>query len=136
MLLRASSEKAGAEVDLVDLAAAVGRGAPEAIPHAQQLLRFAEAISRGSEDADEARAALAAALGPAAFCEAAAIVGIFNGLVRTADASGIPLDDGTRDHTVDVRADLGLDTYHGAANTDLDAASRTAPAGDVGKLFG
>ena len=37
---------------------------------------------------------------------AAATVGIFNGLVRVADCTGIPLDDGTRDATVEERESL------------------------------
>ena len=59
------------------------------------------------EIANQARAARKA--GVAGFVEAACVVGIFNGLVRTADASGIPLDEGTRAATADYRRDLGLE---------------------------
>ncbi len=119
MLLRASGEKVG---DKVDLEATVGRGGDGGVLHGEALLRFGEAVTRGSDDAGATRQALLRAVGPAGFMEAASIVGIFNGLVRTADASGIPLDDGTRDATIETRAALGLDAYAGAANTNLGAA--------------
>ena len=48
---------------------------------------------------------------------AASIVGIFNGLVRTADATGIPLDDSMKLATVDAREDLGINEFMGALNT-------------------
>ena len=103
MLLRASSEAIGEEAEL---SAAVGRGS-STVPHGELLVRFAEAGTRASDDLPEAREALMGALGPAAFVEAAATVGIFNGLVRTADATGIPLDDGTLRASKGVRGELG-----------------------------
>ena len=78
-LLRGSSEQAG---QAVDLGATVGAGGGGGLPHGDVLVRFAEAITKGSEDADAARTALREAMGDAAFVEAAGIVGIFNGLVR------------------------------------------------------
>jgi hypothetical protein len=132
MLLRASSEAIG---DRADLDTAVGRGGDGGVPHGAALARFGEAVSRGSDEAGAARAALLESVGPAGFVEAAAIVGIFNGLVRTADASGIPLDDGTRDGSADFRRELGLDAFGGAANTALDAARPTAGASDPLKIF-
>ena len=54
-------------------------------------------------------------------------VAVFNGLVRTADASGIPLDDGVVSATADDRARLGLDSFAGAANSDLSIASGAEP---------
>ena len=64
------------------------------VPHGDALVRFGEAVTRGAEDLDQARADLLHALGPEGFVEAAGIVGIFNGPVRTLDATGISLDDG------------------------------------------
>jgi len=132
MLLRASGEKAG---EKVDLDATVGRGGDGGVAHGEALVRFGEAVTRGSDDAAAARNALLAALGPAGFMEAASIAGIFNGLVRTADASGIPLDDGTRKDSADFRGALGLDAFAGAANTDLAAALGDAKPREVGELF-
>jgi len=45
------------------------------------------------------------------------IVAVFNGLVRSADGIGIPLDDAVLAATVDARATLGFDGYLGAANS-------------------
>ena len=91
------------------------------MPHGAEIVRFGEAVTRGSDDMEEARSALFTAVGAEAFAEAACIVAIFNGLVRTADASGIPLDEGTRAATADFRGELGLEDYAGASNTDLQA---------------
>lgn len=130
VLLRASSEELG---DAVDLRATVGAG-DGGLPHGDLLARFAEAATRASNDLDDVRAALLAAAGPAAFVEAAATAGIFNGLVRAADATGIPLDDGTLAASVDLRGDLGLNDYAGARSTDLGRASGE-PTRDVTRLF-
>ena len=91
------------------------------MPHGAEIVRFGEAVTRGNDDMGEARSALLAAVGAEVFAEAACIVAIFNGLVRTADASGIPLDEGTRAATAGFRGELGLEDYGGASNTDLQA---------------
>jgi hypothetical protein len=44
------------------------------------------------------------------------IVAVFNGLVRSADGIGIPLDDTMLAATADARSVLGLDSFAGAAN--------------------
>ena len=49
----------------------------------------------------------------------AATVGIFNGLVRIADATGIPLDGGMVRASRAFREDLGLNDFDGAGNTEL-----------------
>jgi hypothetical protein len=130
MLLRASSEFAG---EKADLGASVGRGGDGGIPHGDRLLRFAAAVTRGDDDSDEtdaARLALRAAVGEAAFVDAAAIVGIFNGLVRTADATGIPLDENTLHTSSGFRVDLALNDFAGAANTSLEHADPAKARGD------
>ena len=137
VLLRASSKAIGEEAELE---ATVGRGT-SSVPHGELLVRFAEAATRGSDDLPAAREALMGALPTAAFVEAAATVGIFNGLVRTADATGIPLDDGTLRASAGIRGELGLNAYAGAEASDLSAAGNDGAAderdaGDVGKLFG
>ena len=131
MLLRASSEAIGQQAELEGT---LGQG-DGGVPGGAQLIRFAEAATLGSEDLDDARRELIAALGPEAFVEAAATVGIFNGLVRVADATGIPLDDGTLDDSLDFRATLGLDEFGGARNTELGNAQPRERAGDALKLF-
>lgn len=99
---------------------------PEEIEHAVVLVRFAEAITRVSEDKDDARAALRDALGDIGVIESSGVVGIFNGLVRTADFSGIPLDEGTLHASADFRERLGLNDFTGAANTNVDGGARSS----------
>jgi hypothetical protein len=120
-LLRASSEEVGQKVTLE---AVIGEAGAEAIPHGPALVKFGEAVTRGTEDLPGAREALRKALGEEGFADAAAIAAIFNGLVRTADLSGIPLDDGTLHGSADFRETLGLNQFAGAANTALERADR------------
>jgi hypothetical protein len=131
MLLRASSEAIGEEADLK---AAVGLGEGD-VDNAALLAGFAEAATRGSNELPDRREALLAAVGPEAFVQAAATVGIFNGLVRVADCTGIPLDDGTRNASVDFRSELGLDDFAGARSTDPGSGG-AAVEGSVEGLFG
>lgn len=131
MLLRASSEAIG---DEADLEGTVGRG-DGGVEHGELMARFAESATRGSEDLDEVRSRLLEALGAERFVEVAATVGIFNGLVRVADATGIPLDDGTLKASVEFRAQLGLNDYAGAVNSDLASAGGGEEEREVAKLF-
>ncbi len=131
MLLRASSEETGEKVDLRATIGESGGG----VPHGELLSSFAEAATRGAENLDVARAELLQAVGPLALVEAAATVGIFNGLVRVADATGIPLDDGTLRASADFRPELGLNEYAGAKSTNLDIAGPTESTRDVRLLF-
>jgi hypothetical protein len=132
MLLRASSEAIGEEAKL---GATVGKG-DSGIPAGELLVAFAEAATRGDDSLPSIRAELREAIGPEAFVSAAATVAIFNGLVRVADSTGIPLDDGTRNASVDFRDELGLNDYSGARSTSLDAVAEVPEEGSVAKLFG
>ena len=114
MLLRESSKA----VDLsIDTKATMGGEGSETVDHGAELVSFAEAVTWGSGNVDEVREAVLERLGADGFVEAASIVGIFNGLVRTADATGIPLDDSMKLATVDAREDLGINEFMGALNT-------------------
>ncbi len=130
MLLRASSAKIGTEIDLRAAVEDVDSG----LEHGALLAAFAEAATRGSEELDALRGALLEAVGPAALVEAAATVGAFNGLVRIADGTGIPLDDGTLGATIEFREVLGLNAYAGARSTDL-AAAKPPESDEVSRLF-
>ena len=134
MLLRESSKAIGGKAGLD---ATVGRGGDGGVRHGEAIVRFGEAVTKGTDDVASARAGLVAALGPEGFAEACSVVGIFNGLVRVADASGIPLDDGTQRASKEFRGELGLDEFPSAVNTPAapgdDSASGEA---DVAKLFG
>jgi hypothetical protein len=78
---------------------------------------------------------LRAEIGDERFVEVAATVGIFNGLVRVADSTGIPLDDGTLNASVGFRAELGLDQFSGASSSDLSKAEGGDDQREVSKLF-
>ena len=114
MLLRESSKA----VDLsIDTNAIMGGEGAETVNHGAELVAFAEAVTWGSGNVDEVREATLERLGAVGFVEAASIVGIFNGLVRTADATGIPLDDSMKLATIEAREDLGINEFSGALNT-------------------
>ncbi len=119
MLLRASSDAVGAEVDL---SATVEDAADGGVEHGELLTAFAEAVVRATDDLDDARARALETLGPAKFVEAAATVGIFNGLVRVADSTGIPSDANTLERTADVRDELGFNRWGGAKSSGVAEA--------------
>ena len=119
MLLRASSNAVGAEVDL---SATVEDAAGGGVEHGELLTAFAEAVVRATDDLDVARSRVLEALGPAKFVEAAATVGIFNGLVRVADSTGIPIDAITLERTADVRGELGFNRWGGAKSSGVAEA--------------
>ena len=131
MLLRASSEAIGEQAELEGT---LGRG-DGGVEHGEAMARFAEAATRGGEELAALRDPLRAQLGDERFVEVAATIGIFNGLVRVADSTGIPLDDGTLKASVDFRKELGLDQFGGANNSDLSAAGSGASEREVSKLF-
>ena len=130
-LLRASSIALGTQADL---AGSIGRGDGE-LPNGAELVRFAEAATRDSDDLPAAREALQEAVGLEAFVLAAATVGIFNGLVRTADSTGIPLDNGMVDGSADFRQDLGLNAFGGSRNTDLSRPGQEHSAREISDFF-
>jgi hypothetical protein len=103
----------------VDLAAVNGGLAGDGgVAHGTRLVAFTDAVMRGSA-ADQARerAALRACLSPAAFVDAAAVIGSFNVVDRIADATGIPLDAALDVTSAEVRRELGLARFASAANT-------------------
>lgn len=132
MLLRESSEAVG---ERPELAATLGRGGSDTVPHGDVLVCFGEAVTRGTEEIDQARIDLIHALGAEGFVEAAGIVGIFNGLVRVADSTGIPLDDQTRAATREFRRELGLDAFPGSANTAPESPGGGREPGDLDRAF-
>ena len=114
MLLRASSKAVEQNVEVQ--ATMGGRGA-ELVEHGEALVAFAEAVTRGDDNIEDTRNTLVGSIGVEAFSEASAIVAIFNGLVRTADATGIPLDEPMRIATEGGRQTRGIDRFLGAKNT-------------------
>ena len=84
---------------------------------------------------DELRIALVSAVGPDGAGQAAATVAAFSGLVRVADGTGIPIDDGLASASAEIRDQLGLGSFGGAANTDLADVVAGGP-NDPSSLFG
>lgn len=120
----------------IDLAGAIDPGhlGDVGVPAGRELLAYTNAVER-NVDIDTARRALVDVIGDDAADEAAAIIAIFNGLVRVADGTGIQLDAGVFTASIDEREELGLHRFAGAANSaDIDALD-VAPTA-VADLFG
>lgn len=109
-----------------------GAGDP-GIPAGAALLAFAEAAVKGG-DTEAARVALIEEVGADGAAQAAATVAAFSGLVRVADGTGIPIDDGLAAASVDIRARLELGSFGGAANTGHTPVTAVAFT-DVDSLF-
>jgi hypothetical protein len=76
------------------------------------LLAFADAALRGPGAAlAAARAELAGALGIAAMVDAAAVIAVFDGITRIADATGIPLEEYKERDSAAWRGPLGIDAF-------------------------
>ena len=92
--------------------AAAGGG----VENGAMLNRFATAVLR--PDAAElaaARREIADGLGGAALTDTAAVVSLFNAIVRVADATGIPVEDHTAEATAEFRSAIGVDDFAAAA---------------------
>lgn len=114
--------------------AAVKGGDDGGLDHGRLLIDYTEAAVRADEDLPRLQAELVARLGADAAAHAAATVSAFSGLVRVADGTGIPIDDGLAAVSVDLRGDLGLGAYHGAANSP-DADRRSSHFASIEDLF-
>ena len=90
-MLRESMQTEGKAVDLGHVAQGDDDGV--AVPHAGELLEFAEAlVLRDAQRTAAVRSKLRATLGDAGLVDAAAIAAAFHGFVRLADATGIPYE--------------------------------------------
>jgi hypothetical protein len=88
-MLRESMRAGGKQVDVAGVTQGFDEGVD--IPHAAELVEFAEAVvACDAARTAAAREKLRALLGEAGLVDAAAIVGAFHGFVRIADATGIP----------------------------------------------
>lgn len=84
------------------------------MPHGLTLMRYGEAVL--GDDAlalATARSRVREAVGEAGTIDAAAVIGIFNAVVRVADATGIPLEAHKAEISVDLRRELGIDAFRG-----------------------
>lgn len=84
------------------------------IPHAAELVEFAEAVvARDADRTTAAREALRRRLGEAGLVDAAAIVGAFHGFVRIADATGIPYTTAAQGRDApEIRSRAGVNEFY------------------------
>jgi hypothetical protein len=102
-MLRASAHAIG---QAVDLHAVTGMAVDPLLPAGRQLLDFASALLRGTDDElAVARKALDEAAGSGAVVRAAAVTGNFQMMNRLVDATGVPIGASLRS----IAPDLGLD---------------------------
>jgi hypothetical protein len=117
MMLRESVEAQGKEVEL----AGIVQGADAVdgnLPAGRELIRFAEAIIRGSdEELATARKALRAVVGPQGVADAAGVTGSFECVNRIADGAGLPLDEDALAWSKGIREELGLNSFSTAVHT-------------------
>lgn len=117
MMLRESVEAQGNEVELAGVVAGAD-AVDERIPAGRELIRFAEAIVRGSdEELVAARDALHALVGPQGVADAAGVTGSFECANRIADGAGLPLDPETLPWSTGIREELDLDRFSTAVHT-------------------
>lgn len=111
-MLRESMQSEGRQVDLSGVTQGFDEGVE--IPHAAELVEFAEAVVRREAQATAAvRAKLRAALGEAGFVDAAAVVAAFHGFVRIADAIGIPYTSAAQGRDLpDLREQAGINAFY------------------------
>ena len=114
MLLRASSKATDKNVSL---SCAIGDPIVTDIEHGELLLKFTEAANNHPPELKKITEEIISKIGEMALIKASSTVAIFNGLVRSADAMGIPLDDVTMSNTTQEREDLGLNSYQGFNNS-------------------
>ena len=77
---------------------------------------------------------MSAAVGQDGLREAAATIAVFNGLVRVADGTGIPLDAGLESFSREDRQRLGLSDFAGARSTR--STGPDVSVGSISDLFG
>ena len=107
-MLRASAD---AVQQPADLAVAAGHGDGN-VPHGDLLVAFVDAAMAGERAPIlVAQDALAAAAGPDAVAEAAAVFGNFEMMTRIADGTGARLPEAAVNGLADIRERFGLDDF-------------------------
>lgn len=111
-MLRESMQIEGRQVELAGVTQGFDQGID--IPHAAELVEFAEAVvERDAARTAAARAKLRRALGEAGFVDAAAVVAGFHGFVRIADAIGIPYTAAAQGRDVpELREQAGINAFY------------------------
>ena len=107
MLLRGSGEHTGDDYDLTAIVAEGVAGGGVAAGAA--LAAYADAFFTGGSGFGAARDLLQMEVGDEASVDAAAVLAIFNAVVRIADATGIPIEESKARMSEDIRDALGLE---------------------------
>ena len=107
MLLRGSGEHTGDDYDLTAIVAEGVEGGGVAAGAA--LAAYADAFFTDGSEFAAAREGLEREVGAQATVDAAAVLAIFNAVVRIADSTGIPLEETKARVSVDIRDALGLE---------------------------
>lgn len=129
-----SSDALDTDVDL-DLVVDRDHVGEVGISCSAELLAFTNAAHCGAPDLTAARTTLVDKVGPKGLREAAATIAAFNGLVRVADGTGIQLDSGLNEFSVDDRERLGINEFAGSANTSASGTPQIE-IDSIGDLFG
>ncbi len=113
-----SADLSNASVDLQMINGERGSASGD-VPHANELVAFAEAVARRDDEAVLApcRNALEQVAGAAALVDVAAVAANFQRMVRIADCTGIPLDAFNVALSADIRKDLKLERFESAKHT-------------------
>jgi hypothetical protein len=111
VLLRGSGEHADVELTLAGIMPTASKAT--GVAHEALLNEFADAFYADNETRLEAaRQAIVSAQGARALIDAAGIIGMFDAVVRVADATGIPLEPAKAETSAGFRKALGIDEFH------------------------
>jgi hypothetical protein len=116
-MLRESIKADGKTIDLEGLADP-GCKVIEGLEHSKALIEYSDVfMARDPKRLAEVRDKFQEEIGVEALVDAAGVASNFQRMVRIADATGIPADDGTYADKVDLIGKLGLEQYESAKNT-------------------
>tara|TARA_B110000014_G_C19572853_1_gene305075 strand:+ start:123 stop:500 length:378 start_codon:yes stop_codon:yes gene_type:complete len=114
MLLSLSSAAIGTEPDITSINGTTGT---EAIPAAEELVKFTESVHRLDESLEIARENLIDSVGLGGMIDAAIISSVFRSLNITADSSGIRIDDDWEASAASLASDTGAYLYRTIENS-------------------
>jgi len=110
MMLRASIEAIGAEVDV---RAITDPEVDSLVEGGDLLIGMVDATLSGDLSVrSRVASGVQAMLGPEALVDAAGVIATFSMMNRIADATGMPVGKGALQRTEDFRASAGIDRFH------------------------
>ena len=122
-MLRVSGRVQGDELDVTAIRDGAEAAEHSGIPHAELLVRFADALVAHDEAGMAAlRGPIESALGGDGLVEAAAVAANFQRMVRIADGTGIPTDSSLQLISGDVVEELQLRDLNSSKNSPETSA--------------